>query len=158
MFVGVTQTQTSGRGRITLDWDKAHELRDVFDDYLKEIAKLGDLPQDEEDQKQVKSAAIRQGKRRYFVDLRENTRGRFVKVCDKLMCIMYTHYGWLSTYTMYTVTCHNGILYDVRNSDSKTISVSFVHMCKQTPLIHLVSFCTYIDECKQFTIIIIIAQ
>ena len=64
-----------------MDWDKAHELRDVFDDYLKEIAKLGDLPQDEEDQKQVKSAAIRQGKRRYFVDLRENTRGRFVKVC-----------------------------------------------------------------------------
>ena len=76
------QTQTSGRGRITLDWDKAHELLDVFDDYLKEIAKLGELPQDEEDQRQVKSAAIRQGKRRYFVDLRENTRGRFVKVCS----------------------------------------------------------------------------
>lgn len=53
----------------------------MFDDYLKEIDKLGALPQDEEDQKQVKSAAIRQGKRRYFVDLRENTRGRFVKVC-----------------------------------------------------------------------------
>ena len=63
-----------------MDWDKAHELLDVIDDYLKEIAKLGGLPQDEEDQKQVKSAAIRQGKRRYFVDLRENTRGRFVKV------------------------------------------------------------------------------
>lgn len=63
-----------------MDWDKAHELREVIDDYLKEIAKLGALPQDEEDQKQVKSAAIRQGKRRYFVDLRENTRGRFVKV------------------------------------------------------------------------------
>ena len=69
-----------------MDWDKAHELRDVFDDYLKEIAKLGDLPQDEEDQKQVKSAAIRQGKRRYFVDLRENTRGRFVKVCYTDVC------------------------------------------------------------------------
>lgn len=52
----------------------------MFDDYLKEIAELGALPKDEEDQKQVKSAAIRQGKRRYFVDLRENTRGRFVKV------------------------------------------------------------------------------
>ena len=89
LFVGVIQTQTSGRGRITLDWDKAHELLDVFDDYLKEIAKLGGLPQDEEDQRQVKSAAIRQGKRRYFVDLRENTRGRFVKVC-----------------VLYTSTCH----------------------------------------------------
>ena len=62
----------------------------MFDDYLKEIDKLGALPQDEEDQKQVKSAAIRQGKRRYFVDLRENTRGRFVKVCMYLCC--YHHY------------------------------------------------------------------
>lgn len=79
-FMRIVETQTSGRGRITLDWDKAHELCEVIDDYLKEIAKLGGLPQDEEDQKQVKSAAIRQGKRRYFVDLRENTRGRFVKI------------------------------------------------------------------------------
>ena len=71
----------------------------MFDDYLKEIDKLGELPQDEEDQRQVKSAAIRQGKRRYFVDLRENTRGRFVKVC-KSMCFVHKHlshveYGYL---------------------------------------------------------------
>jgi len=94
----------------------------VFDDYLKEIAQLGALPKDEEDQKQVKSAAIRQGKRRYFVDLRENTRGRFVKVT------------WLVSVCMFVdIVCMNTLV---------IISTLMLHTCVCIMLIFTISACT----------------
>lgn len=73
-----------GRGpkkRLTLRMPAAAEFRDYLTDFSEHYAQLGPAnPDNIPEDGRLKSEQIISDNRRYYLDLKENTRGRFLKV------------------------------------------------------------------------------
>ena len=78
-FVKILETQTQGRGRIIFAMDKALQFRTLLNEFLLDYQKLPPA-QDQQQSERLRTESFSQGRRRYYVDLRQNERGRFLKV------------------------------------------------------------------------------
>jgi len=78
-FVKILEMQTQGRGRIIFSIEKALEFRSILNEFVAEYERLG--PGDSvAESERLRTESFVQGRRRYYVDLRQNQRGRFLKV------------------------------------------------------------------------------
>jgi len=84
MFVKVAEVSPGGnKSRLTLSMATAAEFRDLLGDFIEHYAQLG--PSDpaqpaEERQKPLKTERLHRESRRYFLDLKENNRGRYLRI------------------------------------------------------------------------------
>lgn len=79
-FVKIIETHDSqSRGRVILSASKASELRSILNEFIAEHERLTPAEENSESER-LKSETFTQGRRRYFIDLRQNQRGRFLKI------------------------------------------------------------------------------
>lgn len=84
MFVKVAEVSPGGnKSRLTLSMATAAEFRDLLGDFIEHYAQLGPSDPDqppEERQKPLKTERLHRESRRYFLDLKENNRGRYLRI------------------------------------------------------------------------------
>jgi hypothetical protein len=79
-FIKIVETQSSGRGRLIFNIEKAFDLRDALTKFIEKCESLGPIPADLQEQETVDSVEFRHKRRFYYCDLRQNQNGRFVKL------------------------------------------------------------------------------
>lgn len=79
-FVKILESQTQGRGRIIFSVDRAFRFRSILNEFVAEYQRLPPAEEEVTESERIKTDSFSQGRRRYFVDLRQNQRGRFLKV------------------------------------------------------------------------------
>jgi len=84
LFVKVAEVSPGGnKSRLTLSMATAAEFRDLLGDFIEHYAQLGPSDPDqppEERQKPLKTERLHRESRRYFLDLKENNRGRYLRI------------------------------------------------------------------------------
>jgi len=84
MFVKVAEVSPGGnKSRLTLSMATAAEFRDLLGDFIEHYAQLGPSDPDqpaEERQRPLKTERLHRESRRYFLDLKENNRGRYLRI------------------------------------------------------------------------------
>lgn len=78
-FVKILENNDRNRPRIIFSIETGVRFRQILDEFAAEYAKLGPIAEVTESEI-LKTDNFRQGHRRYFVDLRQNQRGRFLKL------------------------------------------------------------------------------
>ena len=85
IITATVQVSTGGRkSRVLMSMHIAGELRDqlqVFDEYLQTLGNERQAPVNQDGQ--LRSAVISRDDRKYYLDLKENERGRFLRVREK---------------------------------------------------------------------------
>lgn len=84
LFVKVAEVSPGGnKSRLTLSMATAAEFRDLLGEFIEHYAQLGPSNPDEspeERQKPLKTERLHRESRRYFLDLKENNRGRYLRI------------------------------------------------------------------------------
>jgi len=79
-FVKISEVSVNGaKNRMTMEMKSAIELHDKLTEFIDHIATLGPKPRTPVLQK-IMSETIYAAERRYYLDLKENSRGRFLKI------------------------------------------------------------------------------
>jgi len=83
-FIKIAEVTPGGnKNRLTLSMSIAHEFRNVLGDFIEHYATLGPTNPDapaEDRRASLKTERITRENKRYFLDLKENQRGRFLRV------------------------------------------------------------------------------
>jgi len=85
-FIKIAEVTPGGnKNRLTLSMSIAHEFRNVLGDFIEHYATLGptnpEAPHEDRDRRaSLKTERITRENKRYFLDLKENQRGRFLRV------------------------------------------------------------------------------
>jgi len=86
-FLKIAEVTPGGhKNRVTMAMQLLPEFRDNLSDFIDHYANLGpstvtdDNDEDQQNRRPLKTARIVSGPRRYFLDLKENVRGRYLRV------------------------------------------------------------------------------
>lgn len=86
-FLKIAEVTPGGhKNRVTMAMHILPEFRDLLSDFIDHYAQLGpstveeNQQQDDQNRRPLKTARIMRGQRRYFMDLKENVRGRYLRV------------------------------------------------------------------------------
>jgi hypothetical protein len=78
-FLKIAEVSSGGRkSRILMSMNVASELRDRLQTFDEQLRTLGEQSIDDDDQ--LRSAVISRDDRKYYLDLKENERGRFLRI------------------------------------------------------------------------------
>jgi len=85
-FIKIAEVASGGRKtRVFMSMHTANELKNHLSTFIAEFKKLGDSSPGADDRRLLHSESITADKRRYFLDLRENPRGRFLRITQSDM-------------------------------------------------------------------------
>lgn len=87
-FLKIAEVTPGGhKNRVTMAMHILPEFRDLLSDFIDHYAQLGpstveanDGQEQDQNRRPLKTARIMRGQRRYFLDLKENVRGRYLRV------------------------------------------------------------------------------
>lgn len=80
-FLKLSEVEGTGqKNRLTMDMATCAEFHDQLTEFSEYFASIGPKSQGDIDRGKLKSETIFSGDRRYYLDLKENNRGRFLKV------------------------------------------------------------------------------
>lgn len=84
-FLKIAEVTPGGhKNRVTMSMTLLPEFRDLLSDFVDHYARLGPSNAEEGDddinRRPLKTAKIVRGQRRYFMDLKENVRGRYLRI------------------------------------------------------------------------------
>jgi len=96
-FIKIAEVTPGGnKNRLTLSMPIANEFRNILGDFIEHYATLGPTNNDEpsDDRRHsLKSERITRENKRYFLDLKENDRGRFLRVRQQQIFNYYNQDG-----------------------------------------------------------------
>jgi len=96
-FIKIAEvTQAGNKNRLTLSMPIAHEFRAILGDFIEHYATLGPTNADDPPDSRrhsLKSDRISRDNKRYFLDLKENDRGRFLRVRQQQAFSNFNHEG-----------------------------------------------------------------
>lgn len=80
-FVKISEVGTTGhKNRLIIDMNTASDFHEQLTNFIEHYASLGPRSRDTYGDDKIKSEVMYAGERRYYLDLKENSRGRFLKV------------------------------------------------------------------------------
>lgn len=80
-FIKISEVGTTGhKNRLLIDMNTASDFHEQLTNFIEHYASLGPRSRDNYGDDKIKSEVIYAGERRYYLDLKENSRGRFLKV------------------------------------------------------------------------------
>ncbi|CAK8683118.1 transcriptional regulator protein Pur-beta-like [Clavelina lepadiformis] len=97
-FIKIAEVTPGGhKNRLTLSMSIAHEFRNILGDFIEHYSTLGptnpDEPPPEDRRASLKTERITRDNKRYFLDLKENQRGRFLRVRQQQAFSQYNQDG-----------------------------------------------------------------